>query len=104
MATTETKQLQSTALIYLSIEPLNEIETKSSQKNVQNSGNKKLYQIQRILEDFYNYACSYCSTTNTIKYNQVNEEKSWIPVDCLTQWFNRITNKLSNDPNYLPSN
>ena len=102
---------QTTAFLYCAHEPLAEVQVKVAATNVDNSSNvsnpentKKMSQIQNLLENFYNYASSYAwpvSKIRTSATSPVDDQKTWLPLDCLNKWFNMIISKLSTNPNYL---
>lgn len=87
-----------TALIGVSVEPLSELVQQTPSADTQASTVESFAEFtQKMLENFFNYACSFAVNPTQAP---LNPAESYIPASVLQQWYGNFQRRLQNNPNF----
>ena len=90
-----------TALIGISVEPLDQIAQQTPASNTQASTVDSFTEFTRkMLENFLNYASSFAVTPVMMSQMQLNPMENYVPLSSVQNWYDTFLRRLQADPNY----
>ena len=98
MDTMVAQQQHTHAQVGIMVEPLSEISQKIPATNTEASTVDSFTDFsQKMLENFFNYASSFCVTPGT---SPINPSATYVPMAVLQQWYTNFQRRLQANPNF----
>lgn len=90
-----------TALIGISVEPLDQILQQTPASNTQASTIDSFTEFsQKMLRNFLNYASSFAVTPMMMSQMPINPMESYVPINSVQNWYDTFLRRMQADPNY----
>ena len=89
-----------TALIGISVEPLEQIAQQTPASNTQASTVDSFTEFsQKMLQSFFNYASSF-AVTPMMSQMPINPMENYVPLNSVRNWYDSFLRRMQADPNY----
>lgn len=90
-----------TALIGISVEPLDQVLQQTPANNTQASTVDSFTEFsQKMLRNFLNYASSFAVTPVMMSQMPINPMENYVPINSVQNWYDTFLRRMQADPNY----
>ena len=90
-----------TALIGISVEPLDQIAQQTPASNTQASTVDSFTEFsQKMLQSFFNYASSFAVTPLMMSQMPINPMENYVPLNSVQNWYDSFVRRMQADPSY----
>ena len=90
-----------TALLGISVEPLDQILQQTPASNTQPSTVDSFTEFShKMLENFFNYASSFAVTPVMMSQMPINPMENYVPLNTVQNWYDNFLRRLQANPNF----